>query len=349
MTRTEHAGDRILGRLRAQDGKGVVTVQDRFDTDIDDLWSAITDPARLARWLGEVEGDLRLGGEFRAHFSLASGWEGTGRVEACEPPRRLLVRTVDDVKSEEQFIEATLTADGDGTIFVWEERGMAVRLLAPYGAGIQAQVEDLAPTSRGGRGAISVRGGASFTPPTRNSRPASAEHRPRPASHGPSSGRTQGQEHVMTSNEQPGNRLLGTLRSADGKGVVRMEDRYDTDIDDLWSAITDPARLARWYGEVGGDLRIGGELRVRVFSSGWEGGRLVRVCEPPRHLVLVGQEQDASYELTTEVWLTPAGDQTLLVMEERGMPLEYRPGTGPGCRSTSRISPPTSAGASGAT
>jgi uncharacterized protein YndB with AHSA1/START domain len=144
MTSTEGAGNRILGALRSRDGTGVVTVQDRFDTDIDDLWSAITDPDRLARWLGEVEGDLRVGGEFRAHFSLASGWEGTGRVEACEPPRRLLVRTVDDVHSSEQFIEATLTADGDQTIFVWEERGVPARLLAPYGAGIQAQVEDLA-------------------------------------------------------------------------------------------------------------------------------------------------------------------------------------------------------------
>src|ERR1700691_4473902 len=107
MMSTEGRGNRILGALRSHDGKGVVTVQDRFDTDIDDLWSAITDPARLARWLGEVEGDLRLGGEFRAHFSLASGWEGTGRVEACEPPRRLLVRTVDDVHSSEQLIEDT--------------------------------------------------------------------------------------------------------------------------------------------------------------------------------------------------------------------------------------------------
>jgi uncharacterized protein YndB with AHSA1/START domain len=152
MTSSEHAGNHILGTLRSADGKGVVTVQDRFDTDIDDLWAAITDPARIARWLGEVEGDLRVGGEFRAHFSLASGWEGTGRVEVCEPPRRLLVRTVEKDKSQEQFIEATLTADGDQTIFVWEERGMPVRLLAPYGAGIQAQVEDLGAYIAGRQG-----------------------------------------------------------------------------------------------------------------------------------------------------------------------------------------------------
>jgi uncharacterized protein YndB with AHSA1/START domain len=152
MSESQRAGERILGRLGTRDGAGVVTVQDRFDTDIDDLWSAVTDPARIARWLGEVEGDLRVGGEFRAHFSLASGWEGTGTVEACEPPRRLLVRTVDH-KGDEQVIEATLTADGDQTIFTWEERGMPARLLAPYGAGIQAQVEDLGAYLAGGTGA----------------------------------------------------------------------------------------------------------------------------------------------------------------------------------------------------
>ena len=52
----------------------------------------------------------------------------------------------------------------------------------------------------------------------------------------------------MTSTHVRVRRILGSLRSADGTGVVRIEDRYDTDIDDLWSALTDPARLARWYG-----------------------------------------------------------------------------------------------------
>src|ERR1700692_3549543 len=66
----------------------------------------------------------------------------------------------------------------------------------------------------------------------------------------------------MTSNARSGSRILGSLRSADGKGVVRIEDRYDTDIDDLWSAITDPDRLARWHGRIAGDLRLGGEFRL---------------------------------------------------------------------------------------
>ena len=143
MTGDARPGARILGSLRSADGMGVVRVEDRFDTDIDDLWSALTDPRRLARWMGEVDGDLRLGGEFRARF-FASGWEGTGRVEACEPPRRLLLLTKQPGQSYEHVIEVTLAADGDQAILIWEERGMPLDQLAAYGAGIQVHAEDLA-------------------------------------------------------------------------------------------------------------------------------------------------------------------------------------------------------------
>ncbi len=143
MASNARPGTRILGSLRSADGKGVVRMEDRFDADIDDLWSALTDPGRLARWMGEVTGDLRLGGEFRARF-FASGWEGTGRVEACEPPRRLLLLTMEPDQPDEHVIEVTLAADGDQTILAWEERGMPLDLLAAYGAGVQIHVEDLA-------------------------------------------------------------------------------------------------------------------------------------------------------------------------------------------------------------
>ncbi len=143
MTGNTAGGGRILGSLRSADGKGVVRMEDRFDADIDDLWSALTDPRRLARWLGEFEGDLRLGGEFRARF-FASGWEGTGRVEACEPPQRLRVRTKHVRAPYDLVIEATLTAGGDQTILIVEERGMPLDQLAGYGAGDQIHVEDLA-------------------------------------------------------------------------------------------------------------------------------------------------------------------------------------------------------------
>jgi uncharacterized protein YndB with AHSA1/START domain len=137
---------RILGSLRSADGKGAVRMEDRYDTDIDDLWSALTNPARLARWIGAVEGELRPGGTFRAHF-FTSGWEGTGQVVTCEPPHHFLVWTKDDDdpdSPDEHAIEATLTTDGDQTVLVVEERGIPLEHVAAYGAGAQVHVEDLA-------------------------------------------------------------------------------------------------------------------------------------------------------------------------------------------------------------
>ncbi|MCW2813557.1 MAG: hypothetical protein JWN84_1012 [Nocardioides sp.] len=132
---------RVLGTLRATDGTGVVRLQDRFDTDVDDLWSALTDPSRLARWLGEVDGDLREGGEFRARY-FASGWEGVCQVEACEPPKRLLLRT-SSADEPNGTVKVTLTADGHQTILVIEDRGLPLEPIAAYGAGDQIHIEDL--------------------------------------------------------------------------------------------------------------------------------------------------------------------------------------------------------------
>jgi uncharacterized protein YndB with AHSA1/START domain len=121
-------------------------MEDRFDTDVDDLWSALTDPDRIAHWFGEVEGELSQGGEFRVRIALAG--KRTGQVEACEPPQRLLLTMRDPDpqpgQPEQTVIEAQLIAEGAQTSLVWEERGVPVDLLPAYGAGIQIHVEHLA-------------------------------------------------------------------------------------------------------------------------------------------------------------------------------------------------------------
>jgi len=152
MTSSAHAGTHLLGSLRAADGAGVVRIEDRYDTDIHDLWTAITDPDRLARWYGRVEGDLRPGGQFRLHVDDA-GLDTAGRVETCEPPRRLVVthRETDesweaghDAPPFDETVDATLTADGDHTVLVIEVRGMPLDKIAFYGAGWQIHAENLA-------------------------------------------------------------------------------------------------------------------------------------------------------------------------------------------------------------
>src|ERR1700722_12498624 len=126
MTSNPRPGPRILGSLRSAAGKGAVRIKDRYDTGIDDLWSALTEPGRLASWYGQVEGDLRPGGQFRLHVEDADS-DATGRVEACEPPQRLQGVTRETEESYrrgqgappyDEALAATLTADGGTPILV---------------------------------------------------------------------------------------------------------------------------------------------------------------------------------------------------------------------------------------
>lgn len=135
----------------------------------------------------------------------------------------------------------------------------------------------------------------------------------------------------MNTNADPGGPIPGSLWVKDGVGVVRIEDRYDTDIDDLWSALTDPDRIVGWWGRVEGDLRVGGEFKVMVESNDWEGSGRIEACESPRLLRVTNRESDESYrkgqgvppfDATIEATLTADGDQTILAIEIRGVPLE---------------------------
>lgn len=131
--------DALRGSLVADGNHGTVRMEDRFDTTIVDLWSAITDPERVARWIAVVTGDFRVGGELQASFT--SNWEGPMRIEVCEAPHRLvLLCGLDD---ERTVMEALLTEDGAGTRLVVEERGLPVANLPFHGAGWQAHLEDL--------------------------------------------------------------------------------------------------------------------------------------------------------------------------------------------------------------
>jgi uncharacterized protein YndB with AHSA1/START domain len=140
MNNSTRSGSSVVGTLRAVDGKGVVRMESIYDTDIEDLWTALTDPRRLSRWIADVEGDLQLGGVFHARFT--STWEGSGRVDVCERPTRLVVTMTD--QHVETVIEARLIAEADRTRLVIEDRGLPLGELAAHGAGWQAHVEDLA-------------------------------------------------------------------------------------------------------------------------------------------------------------------------------------------------------------
>lgn len=67
---------------RMQDGQEmlVVVASRAYDTTVDDLWNAVTDKSRLARWFAQVDGDLKLGGRFQVKNNAS------GTVTTCVPP-----------------------------------------------------------------------------------------------------------------------------------------------------------------------------------------------------------------------------------------------------------------------
>lgn len=149
---------KLIGTMRTlDDGLGAVRVEDVFDTGIDDLWDACTTPDRLRRWIAEVSGDLRVGGGFRARFT--SGWEGTGRIDVCEPPRRLVVLTREEGEPDDHVIEATLTPEGKRTVLVIEDVVCRSSISRPTEPGGRCMSRTWPPTWPGGTGVISRCGG----------------------------------------------------------------------------------------------------------------------------------------------------------------------------------------------
>ncbi len=148
MTDQTSANPRILGTLHAIGAVGRVRIEDTVAASPDEVWAALTDPSRLADWLGEIQGDLREGGEYRGLWRV-SGWHGVGRILACEPPRRVVLSSREDDATHDLRTEITITPAGTGSTIVIEEQGMPLQQVAAYGAGDQVHVEDLAASLEG--------------------------------------------------------------------------------------------------------------------------------------------------------------------------------------------------------
>ena len=102
-------GDRVLEAGTAR----TVTISQTYDTDVDDLWDAVTDPERISRWFLPVSGDLRLGGSYRLEGNAS------GTVERCDPPKSFFATW--EFGGQVSWIEVRLSpADGGRARFELE-------------------------------------------------------------------------------------------------------------------------------------------------------------------------------------------------------------------------------------
>lgn len=107
IQREIEATGRELGMRQLDDRTArVATLTRTYPTDVDDLWSACTDPERLKRWFLPVHGNLVVGGRYQIE-----GQAG-GTITACRAPYALDATW--EYGGATSWIELRLHGDGDG-------------------------------------------------------------------------------------------------------------------------------------------------------------------------------------------------------------------------------------------
>jgi uncharacterized protein YndB with AHSA1/START domain len=106
--------DRRIGSRTLEAGTArTLTISRVYDTPLEDLWDACTNPERIPRWFLPISGDLRPGG----HYELEGNASGT--IERCDAPHRLDATW--EYGGQISWIELRLTPEPDGrTRFVLE-------------------------------------------------------------------------------------------------------------------------------------------------------------------------------------------------------------------------------------
>ena len=129
----------------------------------------------------------------------------------------------------------------------------------------------------------------------------------------------------MTNDRHAGGpRLLGALKSAQGQGVVVMQDRFAANVAAVWKALTDRGELARRLGEFTGELRVGASHHARFHASGAEGVSRVDACAAPTHLRVTRLDASGQDGVVIDVALRADGDGGAIVaLTQSGLPLQW--------------------------
>ena len=113
----------------------------------------------------------------------------------------------------------------------------------------------------------------------------------------------------------------------DGKEAWRVvaERIYETDIDDVWDALTTASRIARWFMPVEGELALGGRYQLKGNAGG-----TITTCEPPKRLGLTWEMRGETSWVDVRLEAVSADRTRLLLEHTASVPEEFWSQYGPG-------------------
>ncbi len=120
---TEDIGTRRGAVTTLDDGRQRLEFRRSWPDPIEDVWSALTEPERLARWIGAYEGARRPGGTGTFVMTHEEGEHAGGpmTIVECEPPRRLVVEWVQQ-DTDAWRVDLDLWSDSGGTVLRFVQR-----------------------------------------------------------------------------------------------------------------------------------------------------------------------------------------------------------------------------------
>ncbi|WP_431279840.1 ArsR/SmtB family transcription factor [Leifsonia poae] len=270
-----------------------------------ELWSALTEPERLARWIGRFSVD---GHEYRLEMGDdSSGGVVSGRVLACEPERRILVlwqfSGEGQVEATTELEVAIKPVEDDRVSMSLTHRRVQAVSAAAYGAGWEDVLTHLAREVGGDPSPIGDRGyvGEAADPAAFDS------------------------ALDVYRRVEAGLVRAQMIRSS-GKSGVHLERHLDAPVSTVWDAITLPDRIGRWLWPVVewpddpertralqlGDAFVLGDANVPDSAHAME----VLALEHERLLSFTwGPERSA-----VTIRLAADGGGTLFVLDQDGIP-----------------------------
>jgi uncharacterized protein YndB with AHSA1/START domain len=237
MTTASQREDRAVpsGRIERVDSDYVLAFDRQFDYPRQYIWSLLTEPDQLAKWLGKPITGFELGHPYELDVG---GGAVTGMVLQLNPPLSLQFTWEDELGGEAVIEWRTLDSNG-GTLLQFRSRAENRDFLTEGSAGWDTLLDALEDVAAGR---------IPQPQPERWDRLREAYAR----------------EYSLSN-------TMGTVDTDSGHPCIQFDRLVAADRESVWQALTDESQFSRWLAPGSLELQVGAAIRLDFETFTMEG------------------------------------------------------------------------------